>query len=119
MDSSSIDKVCFNKQFIYVNINNELHQTDHPDVKCTKLPDFWRIKKSLHEKFRVYFQNQVCQDGTKVIVRAGNKKYPSAEIKNNETVVLNGVAEFSDLRFISTSGRGKSIDLYFFKLILF
>ena len=108
MDSSSIvGNFNFNNsQFNHSN-NKELHQTDHPDVKCTKLPDFWRIKKSLHEKFHVYFQNQVCQDGTKVVIRAGNKKYPSAELKNNEAIVHNGVAEFSDLRFFSTSGRGE------------
>ena len=105
MDSSIVDKISYNKQFIYSN-NKDLHQTDHPDVKCTKLPDFWRIKKSLHEKFHIYFENQVCEDGIKVTIRAGNKKYPSAELKNNEAIVKNGVAEFSDLRFISTSGRG-------------
>jgi hypothetical protein len=86
--------------------NKELIQTDHPDVKCTKLPEFWRIKKSLHEKFRIFFYNEVCKNGTKVMIRAGNKKNPQGELKNNEAFVQSGIAEFVDLRFISTSGRG-------------
>lgn len=98
---------------IISNKESSLIQTDHPYVKCTKLPDFWRIKKSLHEKFCVYFLNNMCKDGTKVEIRAGNKKFPCGELKNNEAYVKNGIAEFSDLRFVSTSGRGEFFCLFF------
>ncbi len=85
----------------------ELQQTDHPLVKCTKLPDFWRMKKSLGEVFCVYFLNNFVQDDTKVAIQAGNNKCPHACMKNNEAYVKNGIVEFLDLRFNSTSGRGK------------
>jgi hypothetical protein len=87
--------------------NKDLHQTDHPQVKCGQLPVFWRMKKSLGETFCVYFLDGLVKDGTKVSIQAGNHKSPRACMKNNESFVKNGIAEFMDLRFNSTSGRGK------------
>ena len=85
----------------------EWHETNDENVKCTKLPDHWRIKKSLGFKFQVVFQNNIVKDGCKVKITASNHKTANAVIKNNESVVRNGVAEFNDLRFNSRSGRGK------------
>lgn len=46
-------------------------------------------------------------DGTVVNVKAGNDENYSAELRNNNAVMKNGVAKFNDLRFVGRSGRGK------------
>lgn len=88
---------------------SEIHQTDASDVKCTKLPEFIRAKKYLGASFCVYFEEGSVQDGVRVTISAGNYKNPTAELKNNESVVRNNVAEFQDLRFLGKSGRGTRI----------
>lgn len=40
-------------------------------------------------------------------VKAGNDENYSAELRNNNAVMKNGVAKFNDLRFVGRSGRGK------------
>ena len=47
-------------------------------------------------------------DGTLVTVRAGNDDNYCGELRNHTAVMKNGVAKFSDLRFVGRSGRGKS-----------
>lgn len=54
----------------------------------------------------------IC-DGTVVTVKAGNDENYSAELRNNNAVMKNGVAKFNDLRFVGRSGRGKS-NFYFY-----
>ena len=85
---------------------SEIYQTENEYVKCTKLPEFIRAKKYLGGPFCVYFENKVVPDGVKVTIRASNFKNPNAELKNNESLVKNGMAEFTDLRFNGKSGRG-------------
>ena len=84
----------------------EIYQTEDINVKCTKLPEFIRAKKYLGGPFLVYF-NKMIPDGVKVVIKASNYKNPAAELKNNESIVKNSIAEFSDLRFCGKSGRGK------------
>ena len=84
---------------------SEIFQTENINVRCTKLPEFIRAKKYLGSPFCVYFNNMVS-DGVKVTIKASNYKNPHAELKNNESSVRNGVAEFCDLRFNGKSGRG-------------
>ena len=84
----------------------ETYQTENKDIKCTKLPDFIRAKKYLGGSFCVYFQNNIVPDKCKVTITAGNFKNPTAELRNNEALVSNGIAEFPDLRFLGKSGRG-------------
>lgn len=80
--------------------NSELYQTEDPNIKCTRLPDFLRAKKRLGAPFCVYVTNNHVQEGTKVVLVAGNYKNPTAELKNNTSHISNGVAQFDDLRFI-------------------
>lgn len=87
-------------------VKTEIYQTEEANVKCTKLPEFIRAKKYLGAPFCVYFEDQVHLEGVKVTIQAGNYKNPNAELKNNESVIKNGVAEFQDLRFLGKSGRG-------------
>ena len=51
---------------------------------------------------------QDVADGTLVTVRAGNDDNYCGELRNHTAVMKNGVAKFSDLRFVGRSGRGKS-----------
>lgn len=90
----------------------EWHETNDENVKCTRLPEHWRIKKSLGFKFQVTFDNNMVKDGCKVKITASNHKNANALIKNNESVVRNAVAEFNDLRFNSRSGRDTKFNVY-------
>lgn len=56
--------------------------------------------------FKVVALCDIC-DGTVVNVKAGNDENHSAELRNNNAVMKNGVAKFNDLRFVGRSGRGK------------
>ena len=87
-------------------VKSEIYQTETPHVKCTKLPEFIRAKKYLGAPFCVYFEGNSVTEGVRVSIRASNFKNPNAELKNNESVVRDGVAEFTDLRFNGKSGRG-------------
>lgn len=48
---------------------------------------------------------------TRVVVLAGNEFNPSPPMKNNISVFRAGLAEFTDLRFLGASGRGKKFTL--------
>ena len=51
------------------------------------------------------------EDGTLVSLTAGNDENYGAELRNNQAYVVEGVAKFTDLRFVGRSGRGKSFNL--------
>ena len=93
-------------------VKPEIYQTEIAHVKCTKLPEFIRAKKYLGTPFCVYFEDNIVSHGDKVTIRASNFKNPNAELKNNESFVNNGMAEFVDLRFNGKSGRGTKFDVY-------
>jgi len=85
----------------------ELVQTGSPCILSSPLPNHWRSNKSLPIAFKV-FTFQEVPDGTLVTVRAGNDDNYCGELRNHTAVMKNGVAKFSDLRFVGRSGRGKS-----------
>jgi hypothetical protein len=85
----------------------DIYQTENDSVKCTKLPEFIRAKMYLGGSFCVYFSHNYVCDGTQVIIKAGNSINSNAELRNNESFVKDGIAEFKDLRFLGKSGRGK------------
>ncbi|XP_059052590.1 protein lozenge-like [Achroia grisella] len=88
----------------------DLVPTGCPDYMCSMLPQHWRSNKTLPGGFKVVALGDVV-DGTLVTVRAGNDENCCAELRNNSTVMKNGVAKFNDLRFVGRSGRGKSFAL--------
>ena len=45
------------------------------------------------------------------MVTIGNDENYAAELRNNQAQMVEGVAKFSDLRFVGRSGRGKSFNL--------
>ena len=51
------------------------------------------------------------EDGTLVSLSAGNDENYGAELRNNHAHLAEGVAKFTDLRFVGRSGRGKSFNL--------
>uniref|UniRef100_A0A336KDR2 CSON008731 protein n=1 Tax=Culicoides sonorensis TaxID=179676 RepID=A0A336KDR2_CULSO len=89
---------------------NELIRTGNPYFLCSALPNHWRSNKTLPVAFKVVALCDIM-DGTVVNVRAGNDENYSAELRNNNAVMKNGVAKFNDLRFVGRSGRGKSFTL--------
>ena len=58
------------------------------------------------------FTFQDVPDGTVVSIRAGNDENYCGELKNHTAIMKNQVANFSDLRFVGRSGRGKSFTVY-------
>lgn len=67
----------------------------------------WRKNKSL--RFLVRTRNHVgIQANTRVVILAGNEYNPRAPLKNNVSWFRDGQAEFTDLRFLGTSGRGST-----------
>jgi len=88
----------------------ELVQTGSPCVLCSPLPNHWRSNKSLPIGFKV-FTFQEIPDGTIVSIRAGNDDNYCGELKNHTAIMKNQVANFSDLRFVGRSGRGKSFTI--------
>src|SRR6218665_596662 len=85
-------------------------RTNSPNILCTQLPGHWRSNKTLPVTFKVIVLGDV-KDGTLVSVRAGNEENFAGEIRNNTSMLKNGVAKFHDLRFVGRSGRGKSFSL--------
>ena len=57
------------------------------------------------------FTFQDVPDGTVVSIRAGNDDNYCGELKNHTAIMKNQVANFSDLRFVGRSGRGKSFTI--------
>ena len=51
------------------------------------------------------------ENGTMVSLSAGNDENYGAELRNNHAYLAEGVAKFTDLRFVGRSGRGKSFNL--------
>lgn len=90
--------------------HGELMQTAFPTVLCSKLPTHWRSDKRLPFAFKVIALDGV-QDGTEVMINAGNDNNRCAELRNGKAIMRNGVAEFNDLRFVGRSGRGMSFSL--------
>jgi len=88
----------------------ELVRTGCPNFVCSALPRHWRSNKSLPLTFKVAALGKV-EDGTKVMLAAGNEENHCAELRNAVTYISNQVAKFTDLRFIGRSGRGKSFTL--------
>lgn len=90
--------------------HGELMQTGSPTVMCSLLPTHWRSNKSLPGAFKVIALDDV-QDGTEVIINAGNDENYCAELRNCKAIMKNGVAKFNDLRFVGRSGRGKTFSV--------
>ena len=88
----------------------ELIRTGSPDILCSLLPTHWRSNKSLPVIFKVVCLSDI-EDGTLVTLSAGNDENYGAELRNNQASVRDGVAKFTDLRFVGRSGRGKSFNL--------
>ena len=89
----------------------ELIRTGSPDILCSALPTHWRSNKSLPVVFKVVSLSGVVEDGTLVTLSAGNDENYGAELRNNQSSMKDGVAKFTDLRFVGRSGRGKSFNL--------
>ena len=89
----------------------ELVQTGSPCILCSPLPNHWRSNKSLPVVFKVVSLSGVVEDGTLVTLSAGNDENYGAELRNNQSSMKDGVAKFTDLRFVGRSGRGKSFNL--------
>lgn len=90
--------------------HGELVQTGSPVIYCSVLPTHWRSNKSLPCAFKVVALDDI-QDGTEVIIRAGNDENFNPELRNSTAIMKNGVAKFNDLRFVGRSGRGKSFSI--------
>lgn len=93
------------------NALREYHQCDlvptgSPAIFCTPLPNHWRSNKSLPNVFRVVILDDI-EDGTEVVVSAGNDENYAGELRNAKAFMKNGVAKFNDLRFVGRSGRGE------------
>ena len=73
---------------------------------CTQLPRHWRSNKSLTDQFRVISYHNI-PDNTRCTLVAGNDENQSAQLKNFTAYFHNNVAQFTDLRFVGKSGRGK------------
>ena len=84
-----------------------IRETDNKDILVDELPSFTRVNKFLGD-FRVHVKNNIVPNGTRVIVRAFSSKTGEGKIKNNESVVINGIAKFCDIRFVGRSGRGEN-----------
>lgn len=89
----------------------DLVPTGSPNVLCSPLPAHWRANKSLPGSFRVVVVGggggaRDVTDGTKVTISAGNDENLVGELRNCVAYVSDGVAIFSDLRFVGRSGRG-------------
>lgn len=89
----------------------ELVETGSPLILCTALPAHWRSNKCLPYAFNVIALDPEIPDGTEVLITAGNNTNNKAELRNNATIIKNGVAEFKDLRFVGRSGRGQSFSI--------
>ena len=96
------------KKFRSLDESVEMCSTDNPSVTCTKLPEFWRANKKFSTPFTVQFADRsLAPEGVRVTITAANHKNQNPELKNNQTIVTNGIARFNDLRFVGKSGRGK------------
>lgn len=93
----------------------KLVRTGSPNVVCSLLPDHWRINKALPAAFRVIALGAVA-DGTTVILGAGNEENLCGELINSTSVMRDQIARFSDLRFVSRSGRGSKRFMLDFKI---
>jgi hypothetical protein len=91
---------------------SDLYQTSNVNVRCTRLPDFIRAKMYLGAVFNVFFDNGCVAEGTPVHIAAGNDYNDNAQLRNNDSVVREGRAEFKDLRFVGKSGRGRKFNVY-------
>ena len=81
-----------------------------PNYLCSVLPSHWRSNKTLPIVFRVVALSDI-EDGTSVVLAAGNDDNYGAELRNNTAAMRDGVATFNDLRFVGRSGRGKNFNL--------
>lgn len=103
---SSMTDMLSNLREVLQEYHGELMQTGSPTIMCSMLPGHWRSNKSLPCAFKVIALDDV-QDGTEVIIHAGNDENYCAELRNCKAIMKNGVAKFNDLRFVGRSGRGK------------
>ncbi|UJR13575.1 hypothetical protein I4U23_000588 [Adineta vaga] len=82
----------------------------NPYFECSSLPNHWRKNKSL--RFILRTKNFIeIKANTRVIILAGNEYNACTTLKNHISWFRNGQAEFNDLRFLGTSGRGKKFTL--------
>lgn len=109
--SSMLNDMFPNLLEVLQEMHGELVQTGSPMILCSTLPTHWRSNKSLPCPFRVVALDYDIPDGTEVVITAGNDENYNPELRNNTAPMKNGVAKFSDLRFVGRSGRGKSFSV--------
>ena len=90
----------------------ELKSTEDPSVFVTGLPKFSRANKFIGNYY-VYVAHNKIPDGTLVIIKAYSEKTGWGQMKNNTSVLRNGVAFFEDMRFVGKSGRSMSSSFFF------
>lgn len=82
-----------------------IQQTENKNICVDKLPEFSRANKYIGE-YNVYVKDNEVPDGTRCTIYAYSVKTGQGELKNNVSVVKDGIAKFDDIRFIGKSGRG-------------
>lgn len=91
---------------------NGIQSTENKNIDVDQLPEFSRANKYIGE-YNVFIRNNEVPDGTQCVIFAHSVKTGPGELKNNVSIVKNGVAKFDDLRFVGKSGRG-SFTVHFF-----
>lgn len=86
--------------------NLGIRSTESPNIFVSILPGFTRANKYIGN-YKVFITNNELPENTPVLIRAFSTKTGEGEMKNNCTIIKNGIACFEDLRFIGKSGRGK------------
>jgi hypothetical protein len=92
------------------NLNSSLFEfrsTENKNIFVGALPQFIRANKYIGRYLIKIYNNEV-QDGCPVVIKAYSEKTREGELKNNVSIVQNGIACFEDFRFIGKSGRGKA-----------
>lgn len=91
-----------------------IRRTSDPRFLCSALPSLGRVKIALKVPFKLYALTDI-PNGTSVTLMAFTNRCQSCVVLNNEAEMNWNVAEFSKLKFMSSSGRGK---YRFFSLFL-
>lgn len=85
---------------------------------CTDLPCHIRVKIAVKVPFKLFaLVPNVVPNRTKVTLTASSLHNPSAKLQNYESVMINQIAEFSKLKFLGKSGRGKDKNIDFLLFI--
>ncbi len=76
--------------------------TENTNIDVDKLPEFSRANKYIGE-YNVYIRNNEVPDGTRCIIYAYSSKTGNGELRNNISIVRDGIAKFDDLRFVAVA----------------